>query len=259
MRDFTLSTYESYIRSLQESAAPFLTFREFFEIDQEITQCVLLRHDVDRKPANALKMAKLESDLGVRATYYFRVGTRNKKIIEEIASMGHEIGYHYECLSDSNGDFNRAYEIFENQLSQFRAIAEISTISMHGSPLKPYDNRDMWKSERGKQKLKELNIMGEVYLDIDYSDIAYVNDTGRNWSSGKSNRRDKVFSNINADFDNSAELFEYFKSPDKKLIFQVHPERWSNSLFEWTTQLGRDQLINLAKIAVHKSRISTVK
>jgi hypothetical protein len=34
-------------------------------------QFCLVRHDVDRKPLNALKMAEIENKLGVKSTYYF--------------------------------------------------------------------------------------------------------------------------------------------------------------------------------------------
>jgi hypothetical protein len=36
-------------------------------------KAVILRHDIDKLPANALKMAHLEHDLGVAGSYYFRV------------------------------------------------------------------------------------------------------------------------------------------------------------------------------------------
>lgn len=38
-----------------------------------------MRHDVDRKPQNALRMAKLENDLGIKVTYYFRIITKPAK------------------------------------------------------------------------------------------------------------------------------------------------------------------------------------
>lgn len=37
-----------------------------------LEKVVILRHDVDRLPGNALKMARLEHEMGVQATYYFR-------------------------------------------------------------------------------------------------------------------------------------------------------------------------------------------
>ncbi|MFQ6062769.1 MAG: hypothetical protein ACE5J9_06290 [Methanosarcinales archaeon] len=33
---------------------------------------IILRHDVDRKVENALKMAQLENELGIASTYYTR-------------------------------------------------------------------------------------------------------------------------------------------------------------------------------------------
>jgi len=57
---------------------------------------------VDRKPENALKTARLEDEMGIKATYFFRTipHTFKPEIIKEIAGMGHGIGYHYENLSE---------------------------------------------------------------------------------------------------------------------------------------------------------------
>jgi len=59
---------------------------------------VILRHDVDRKPGMALEMAQMKKDMGIRATYYFRMmpGVFEPEIIRMIRDMGHEIGYHYD-------------------------------------------------------------------------------------------------------------------------------------------------------------------
>ena len=250
MRDFTLAAYQRYLHILRESGAEFLTFSEFLENTKVAPSVVLIRHDVDRKPRNALRMARLEKSMGIKATYYFRDRKRIfiPEIVREIEQMGHEIGYHYECLSDADGNFEQAYLLFKAALAKYRSIANIKTISMHGSPLKPFDNRDLWNSNSGDALLKDLEILGEIYLAIDYTNIAYVNDTGRNWLSTKSNRRDKVSSNINADFASQRDLEAYFKSPDKIVVFQVHPERWSNTIAEWFVQLCLDYATNLAKV-----------
>ncbi|MDA3884425.1 MAG: hypothetical protein PF638_02420, partial [Candidatus Delongbacteria bacterium] len=160
--------------------------------------------------------------------------------------LGHEIGYHYENLSDSDGDLTLALEDFETKLERFRKLVPVNTISMHGRPLKKFDNRDMWKNN--KEFLNDCNIIGEVYLDIDYRNIAYINDTGRNWSQGKSNIRDKVNSEIKADFNNNLELENFIKqNENNKIIFQTHPERWSSNCLEWTMQLLKDMGINIIK------------
>jgi hypothetical protein len=65
---------------------------------------VVLRHDVDRKPENALKMAELEHALGVCSTYYFRhPATFVPEVIGRVQALGHEVGYHYEVLAKGEG------------------------------------------------------------------------------------------------------------------------------------------------------------
>jgi len=60
----------------------------------------VLRQDVDRMPGNSLAVARIQKEMGVRSTFYFRSVPESFDlgIIEEIAGMGHEIGYHYEDL-----------------------------------------------------------------------------------------------------------------------------------------------------------------
>ena len=57
---------------------------------------------MDRKPGNALVIAKIEKEIGIKASYYFRIvkESYDEDVIRQIAEMGHEIGYHYENLSE---------------------------------------------------------------------------------------------------------------------------------------------------------------
>lgn len=256
MKDFTLKQYKTYLISLNDNIGNFLRFDEYIASIDKPEKFCLIRHDVDRKPKAALKMAKLEQEMGIVSTYYFRAKSQTfkPKILKEISDMGHEIGYHYESLSDTNGDIKKAVGDFKKHLHEFRSIVPISTCSMHGRPLKPYDNRDIWKIKENHQYLKnELGMIGEVYLDIDYSDIAYINDTGRNWTSGKSNRRDKVNSNIVADFNSAKDLLTYLSNnPHPKICFQIHPERWTDNLIEWQLQKMKDLGINQVKTLISK-------
>jgi hypothetical protein len=209
---------------------------------------------VDRKPKNALEMARLEYTLDITATYCFRTKKQVFKpdIISAVSSMGHEIAYHYECLSDTKGNMEEAIEDFENNLSKLRKLAPITTISMHGRPFSRYDNKDIWKDEMNHRRLIEHSkILGEIYLDIDYSDIAYINDTGRNWRSREANRRDHVDSNVMLDFNNGRSLLDYLSNrPHPKLVFQIHPERWSEQNIEYYLQYSKDKVINLLKLLV---------
>ncbi len=135
--DFTLSAYKALINSLKDNNYVFFTVRNYSSqesVTLKSNQFVIMRHDVDRMPQNALKMAKLEHDLGIKATYYFRTIPQTLKpdIIKEISDMGHEVGYHYENMAQCNGDFEMAIEDFRNNLDKLRKIAPVYTICMHG-------------------------------------------------------------------------------------------------------------------------------
>lgn len=80
----------------------FQTFEEYIQSPKE--KFVILRHDVDRKPGNALVIAKTEKEADIKASYYFRIvkESYDENIIKIIADMGHEIGYHYEDLDLSS-------------------------------------------------------------------------------------------------------------------------------------------------------------
>jgi len=252
MKDFTLKAYQSYLEILISNNYNFLCFQDYIKnTTLKSSNICLIRHDVDRKAINALNMAKLESSIGVISSYYFRTkrSSFNTNVIKQIALLGHEIGYHYECLSDTNGDMEKALKLFEIELNKFREIVPVNTISMHGRPFSKFDNRDIWRDSKNHDYLKsKLNILGELYIDIDYSNIAYINDTGRNWTSNKNNVRDKVNSNVDTNFSNTKEMQLFLKmSEANKIVFQIHPERWTDSNMEYITQHIKDNSINLIK------------
>jgi hypothetical protein len=107
---------------------------------------ILLRHDVEARYGNALKLAQLQHGLGIRGTYYFRIYPRkgNEVIIREIAGMGHEIGYHYDDLTECRGDYEKAILRFQKNLEYLRQFGPVTTAAMEGAPLSRFDNRDLW-------------------------------------------------------------------------------------------------------------------
>ena len=73
MRDFTLQTYRELLLTLQKADYQFLTFEEYISSSVRPERWVILRHDVDLKAANSLRTAEIEHELGIRASYYFRI------------------------------------------------------------------------------------------------------------------------------------------------------------------------------------------
>jgi len=98
--DFTLFAYKQLISTLQSQRYSFQTLQDFIQRREDKT--VILRHDIDRLPGNALVIAKIEKQAGIKASYYFCIvkESYDENIIRQIAEMGHEIGHHYENLSE---------------------------------------------------------------------------------------------------------------------------------------------------------------
>ena len=116
MIDFTLRKYRELLVALQKKGYKFITFEQYCEQKQLASsphhliasspKWIVLRHDVDLKAANSLATAKIEHELGIAASYYFRVvpESNQPEMIRAIADLGHEIGYHYEDMAIANGD-----------------------------------------------------------------------------------------------------------------------------------------------------------
>ena len=171
--DFTLKTYRSLLSALEQSGYAFRTFEEFLSVPAG-GKVVVLRHDIDKRPENALRMAQMEHASGIKASYYIRVvkGTWNEEIIERIVALGHEVSYHYEDLTITKGNYEKAFEHFKVHLAEIRRFYPAKTVCMHGSPLSRWDNRKLWE----KYNYREAGIIGEPYFDVDYTDIFFGDD-----------------------------------------------------------------------------------
>ena len=185
--DFTLKTYTRLLNILKSKGYLFQAFEGIIEENQAV-KTIVLRHDVDRLPGNALIIAKIENEFGIKVSYYFRIvkESYDESIIRQIADLGHEIGYHYEDLSLYRGNYKLSIINFELNLEKFRKIYPVKTICMHGSPLSKWDNRDLWK----KYNYRDFGIIAEPYFDIDFSDVLYLTDTGRRWDGSDVSVRD---------------------------------------------------------------------
>ena len=225
---------------------------------------VILRHDVDARPQNSLRLARLEHTLGIQGTYYFRIPhTFQPSIIQEIASLGHEIGYHYETMATivkegmrerrdeetkrrRDGETKRmksAYELFVENLCKFREIVPVTTICMHGSPLSRYDNREIWQ----KYDYRDLGITGDAYLDIDFNRVAYFTDTGRRWNGAEVSIRDKVSGPFQFNLKTTEELIRAIPQFPDQVMITVHPQRWNDAFLPWAGELLLQNAKNIIK------------
>ena len=101
MFDFTIRTYSDLLKAISSNKYFSQTFEAVIQKENSFVKNVVLRHDVDRLPQNALKLAQIENVIDVKGSYYFRVvpASYDLEIMNKIAGLGHEIGYHYEDVS----------------------------------------------------------------------------------------------------------------------------------------------------------------
>lgn len=245
MRDFTIEKYKVLLNSLVSEKHDFQTFTAFLIAPSK--KSIILRHDVDRNPQNSLEFAKIQKQHNIKGVYYFRAVPEswNEKIIQDISGLGHEIGYHYECLTITNGNLDKGIVDFEKNLNALRKLVPVSTICMHGSPMSKHDSKDLWK----KYNYKDFGIIGEPYFDLDFNKIFYLTDTGRRWDGDKVSVRDKVNLGIKLSFHSTDEII-LAATKDKlpeQIMFTFHPQRWHDNTILWAKELVLQNIKNVAK------------
>lgn len=146
---------------------------------------------------------------------------------------------------------------------------------MHGSPRSKYDNKLRWT----KYDYRELGILGEPYLDIDFLEVAYFTDTGRRWNGDKVSVRDKVVMERVGDLETKRmnvvnrdalrvtrgnwprfrktnsmiQAIEKGRFP-KKAMITIHPQRWHDQPFPWIKEWVFQNVKNVAKWGIVKIR-----
>jgi len=284
MKDFTLEAYHKLLLALRLSGYSFFTFEEWCD-GKAKGRYVILRHDVDLKAENSLVTARIEAEMGIRSTYYFRVVSQSNQpeVIKAIAALGHEIGYHYEDLSLFDGDVVKAMDHFKYYLEYFRRFYPVRTISMHGKPTSKWDNRDLWET----YNYKDFGVIGEPYLDfmsIKTMEVTYFTDTARMWDGSKYNLRDKLTENTDRKANKekpSSQTITYplsgnhitaslnyhithsplphihstndfinwlnTKPSQNCMMITTHPQRWTNKPGEWIVELVMQSIKNRIK------------
>jgi hypothetical protein len=146
---------------------------------------------------------------------------------------------------------------------------------MHGSPLSNINNLELLK----KYDYKEIGLIGEPYLDVDFNDVFYLTDTGRRWDGEAVSVRDKVKAQSSpvpsAGATGQAKLkgkrwprfhstwdiiraVEAGRFPDK-VMMTVHPQRWDDRPWPWVKELVGQNIKNIAKSFVLQKRTKEAK
>ena len=215
-----------------------------------------IRHDVDLKPEFSLRIAQVESEMRMKATYYFRSMhfESHAEVIKAIIALGHEAGYHYENLTTCNGDSEAAYQDFCKNLEILRKIVPVSTACAHGSPRSPWNSQEIWN----QHDIHALGIVYEPMMDTDFSKTLYLTDTGRRWDGYKVSVRDKVpqyqeqWEKEGLIFHHTDDVIHALNNPQhsihyKSLLINTHPQRWMPFGAQWLREACTQNIKNIAK------------
>lgn len=260
--DFTYLRYNQLLKSFYLNGFTFNTFTQFLLNVKNSTaivnnrinlkEIIILRHDVEQHYENALEFAELQSRCGIKGTYFFRILPKqfNTAIVKKIAELGHEVGYHYDDLTQCKGNHKKAILRFEKNLQLLRKIAPVTSICMDGSPLSKYDNKSLWD----KYDYREFGIIGEPYFDVDFNETFYLTDTGRRWDGWKTSVRDKVpqqeeWVKHGLVFYSTNDIIKAAKEGclPNKIMMTFHPQRWHDKPLPWMKELVVQNVKNEVK------------
>jgi hypothetical protein len=229
--DFILKPYEKLLETLMNQGFSFSRFEDF--ISNSVRRVIVLRNDVDALPQNSLQFARIQANKGIKGTYYFRMNPKsyNENIIKEIASLGHEVGYHYEDVSltarrlkakgsvrqkdGNNGNMKERYKgqtetavssrkydkaeyerylmgiSIESFQENLEKLRKIVPVRTICMHGSPMSN---WDSRLlwKYYDYKDFGIIGEPYFDVNFNKVLYLTDTGRRWDGDAVSMRDKV-------------------------------------------------------------------
>lgn len=138
--DFTLDNYRRLIQLAKEKGFRFILHKDEFVPERKD---VIWRHDVEFEPDIALKMAQIEHEEGVVATYFFQLHTGYYNVFDghytpvfhQIRALGHHVGLHFDCrywkISDES-QLDRYITLDRRYMEQALGV-ELDTFSFHNT------------------------------------------------------------------------------------------------------------------------------
>jgi hypothetical protein len=106
--DFSYAYFRCLVAAMQKQYLPCLFGEAQARLERATKPLVFLRHDVDVSLERALTMARVEQEMGMRATYmvlakaalYDYRSAPNAKLVRELRRCGHEVGLHFDIEAE---------------------------------------------------------------------------------------------------------------------------------------------------------------
>ena len=227
---FSLDDYAALLDDLASAGYAFAPVEGMPEMPQEPT--VFLRHDIDLHITEIERMAELETDRGVSATYFVPLTLHfnpfypeNRAILRSLVGAGHHIGLHYDPQTYPT-EVEAAWEHLDHEVIRLSELVEspVRSICMHF----PWGGRPDFFRESDRYVHPHAPRYAERVL--------YISDSCRAW-------RDESL------------LRCFGANPPSHVLLNTHPELWLGGAHE-----SRDEFLNgplLANTVSQHSRYLT--
>lgn len=179
--EFTYTAYRELLDFLRQGGYAFTDYHDY----QSYPRCVILRHDIDNSLPQALRLAEIEAEEGVKSTWFVLLRTdfynpasaASQRILCRLGELGHEIGLHFDemAYASESGIGSYASSSTEELIVREAGIladicgCPITTVSMH-RPSKATLEADM-------QIPGMVNSYGQTF----FHDFKYLSDSRRRW------------------------------------------------------------------------------
>jgi hypothetical protein len=249
-------SYRALLADLQSLALPSLTHIDAWSRREEISAYLCIRHDVDHDLEIAVRMARIEHEMGIQASYYllppgdygkdenYYGRIDGKRIIQsarlregaqEIAALGHEIGLHNDFVQLSLRLQRPAAELILEQIAFFRGAGiPIRGSASHGSKFARahgYVNLELFAECRRRGR-EEATVSIDVNTVLNLHSVS-MNDLGLEYEA-YSLQRDAYISDSGSSFTVNGNLIVEPAPPfvrellpnATRVIALIHPDWW---------------------------------
>lgn len=173
-KDFSYEFYRNTLSELKKN-------HKFVGFESVSTNDVILRHDVDIALQPAVKIGKIENELGIQSTYFILIHSpfynpfslNSSKCINELLSLGHKIGLHYDSSFYLENNLEPDY-IIKKEIEMFSLYfkTSVNVVASHN----PTTNKKM-----------DISFPDDI-IDADSlkfkENRKYLSDSVQNWREG---------------------------------------------------------------------------
>lgn len=196
---------------------------------------VAVKHDVETSVDKALILAKIENAHGVCGTYFVQsyLLEQNLSLLQEIASLGHEVSYHYDVLDANNGNVDLALAEFTETVGRFEnAGFKITSVCPHGNPLMVRSgwssNKDFFRNRRVANHFPQIFDVVVQASEVLEQKPSYISDAGYAWKSITNVDSNDVINQPDSVIGSYDDLVSSITS-NGNVIISSHPHRWEKS------------------------------